>query len=109
MLVGLESEKRGEREETPFSFYTLCTVMSASLSLSLCLSLILCHPPVLSYLTHIASLCSSLTAALSVSYLPLLKPLALCLSVGLMLNWTRHNPSFGNTHTHTHKCTPRLS
>lgn len=39
--------------------------------------------------------------ALFVSYLPVLKPLALCLSAGLMLNWTRHYPSLSNTHKHT--------
>lgn len=77
----------------------LCSVMSLSFFPSLRVSLFL------SCLTHIASLHSSLTAALSLSYLPLLKPLALCLSAGLMLNWTRHYPSLSNTHKHT----PRLS
>lgn len=89
-----QSEKREDKEETPL-LLTLFFFVLSCLPLSFCISLFL------SCLTHIASLHSSLTAALSVSYLPLLKPLALCLSAGLMLNWTRHYPSLSNTHKHT--------
>lgn len=105
MLVGPEGEKKEKiKRRTPPpppspNTLFLCSVMSLSFFPSLRVSLFL------SCLTHIASLHSSLTAALSLSYLPLLKPLALCLSAGLMLNWTRHYPSLSNTHKHT----PRLS
>lgn len=87
-------KEREDKEETPPLLLTLFFFVLSCLSFSLCISLFL------SCLTHIASLHSSLTAALSVSYLLLLKPLALCLSAGLMLNWTRHYPSLSNTHKH---------
>lgn len=93
MLVGPRVRKeREDKEETPPSNTLFFFVLSC---LSLCVSI---FP---SCLTHIASLHSSLTVGLSVSYLLLLKPLALCLSAGLMLNWTRHYPSLSNTHKHT--------
>lgn len=88
-------KEREDKEETPLLLLTLFFFVLSCLSFSLCVSLFL------PCLTHIASLHSSLTAALSVSYLLLLKPLALCLSPGLMLNWTRHYPSLSNTHKHT--------
>lgn len=67
--------------------------------------------PFLSCLTHIASLHSSLTAALSVSYLPLFKTLVLCLGAGLMIpkshypsltNAQKHIPSLSSSFTNTH-------
>lgn len=90
-----QSEKIKRRPPSPpllpTRFFFVLSCLSCSLRVSLFLSC----------LTHIASLHSSLTVALSVSYLPLLKPLALCLSAGLMLNWTRHYPSLSNAHKHT--------
>lgn len=98
MMVGPEWEKKGKiKRRTPLSPNTLFFLffVLSCLSLSLCIYLfLLC-------LTHIASLHSSLTVALFVSNILLLKPLALCHSAGLMLNWTRHYPSLSNTHKHT--------
>lgn len=96
MLVGPEWEKKEKIKRRPPHTHTL--LLRDFFFVWSCLSL--CVSIFLSCLTHIASLHSSLTAALSVSHLPLLKPLALSPNAGLMLNWTRHYSSLSNTHIH---------
>lgn len=86
LLAQSEKEREDKEETPPPPTLFLCTVMSLSFSF-------------VSLLSVLFDL-NSKSDCLTVFYHPLLKPWALCLSAGLILNWTRHYPSLSNAQTH---------